>query len=215
MTTITMFARASVWDHCASMRLHKAEAHGAADARLAAHQTSCRTSWRKHGCLASACFKKHASGCLASALLRADIWRLGSIWPACIASGMKAQASTAAAAPFSAGSQRRTDRQICPEIGLCAVRLQRLGLGSPQWRGRSAGACRLELPSIQAALGRTIQAALGRTIQAWQSPPTTSLSDRRNPQPRKLATMASSSLQQEQEDEKAEGRRRGKNNMKE
>ena len=37
MTTVSVFARSSLWDCCASIRLHKAEAHGAADARLAAH----------------------------------------------------------------------------------------------------------------------------------------------------------------------------------
>ena len=106
---------------------------------------------------------------------------------------------------FAGGIQRKTTAIGVPRSGPSRLDCSASGLG----------ACRLELPSIQAALGRTIQAALGRTIQAWQSPPTTSLSDRRNPQPRKLATIASSSLQQEQEDEKAEGRRRGRNNMKE
>ena len=98
---------------------------------------------------------------------------------------------------FAGGIQRKTTAIGVPRSSPSRLDCSASGLG----------ACRHELPSIQAALGRT--------IQAWQSPPTTSLSDRRNPQPRKLATMASSSLQQEQEDEKAEGRRRGKNNMKE
>ena len=57
---------------------------------------------------------------------------------------------------FAGGIQRETTAIGVPRSGPSRLDCSASGLG----------ACRLELPSIQAALGRTIQAALGPTIQA-------------------------------------------------